>query len=176
MCLKCEAEEKVWECQACKVTKPRVAFTESMWAHRRFQRTRCRVCDGEPEVTPCSICKTQKTKDEFPSEQWNNRSRRGRILRCFDCWHPQCTEPSCQTCKVCRNPECTKGANCKEPIVQLNSKHMPSTLAQVESFLCETCRNKKTGDTEVGQGASEERKACSLCSTEKTKTEFTPEQ
>ena len=63
-------------------------------------------------------------------------------------------------CKVCRNPECTKGAKCKDPIMQLNSKHMPSTPAQVESFLCENCQKLE----------------CSLCKQSKTKDALSKEQ
>ena len=83
-----EAEEKVWECLGCHVTKSRTAFSGV-------------------------------------------------------------TTAATHTCKVYRNPECTKGTNCKEPIIHLSSKHMPSTLALVVSFMCETCRNKTAGDARV---------------------------
>ena len=39
-----------------------------------------------------------------------------------------------------QEPGAREGANCKEPTSGLNSEHMPQTLADVKSFLCEKCQ------------------------------------
>ena len=112
------------------------------------------------QALQCALCKEEKTKAEFPQQQWIHRNDAGCVLRCYDCWHPQCTEPSCRTCKKCRNPKCTKGEKCKDPILQLNSKHIPNKFADVESFLCEKCQKLQ----------------CSLCEEWKSKGAFSADQ
>ena len=52
VCLKCEAKEKVWQCQGCKRKKPTAAFSSSMWHHRRdpdLRRVLCLDCEGGAE-------------------------------------------------------------------------------------------------------------------------------
>ena len=100
------------------------------------QSFRCEKC----QKLQCSLCDDWKATADFPKEQLKHSSEPGRRLRCVGCCHLQCVAPSCNSCTICRSPACRKKKGCKGPIAALHPKQMPKVLAEVNSFLCDSCR------------------------------------
>ena len=98
-------------------------------------RFRCDKC----ELIPCCICGLQP---RYAFVTLGRKASGGSIsrLRCRDCSHPQCTSPSCSTCRTCRNVTCRRKDSCQQPVVPLLTKDQPQTLVEKQSFRCSACK------------------------------------
>mgnify|MGYP005667573461 FL=1 len=103
----------------------------------------CIQCTGEREEEKftCAVCGKAKPKAGFPDSMWKNRTNKDHRCLCFDCCRPRCTSQHCNTCPVCRDEAC-KNKTCAKAIKPLNSKLLPRSMQDVETYLCLNCRCK----------------------------------
>jgi hypothetical protein len=98
-------------CCGCKRSLPKDCFSASQWKNRFKERhVQCLECAREAELgcsreakLRCFLCDTM-TEAHFSQSAKHNKA--GRLARCMDCARPRCSNPSCQTCKICRVPSC----------------------------------------------------------------------
>ena len=95
-----------------------------------------------PAMLKCAPCGEQP-KEKFAEWCPANAAKQQRIsdrnFRCFDCQHPPCANPACQTCPECRERSCKKDATCTASIKPLNARLMPRTLEEKASYECDLC-------------------------------------
>ena len=129
-------------CSRCGKEKTRECFSPSMWQNRtRADRhSICMDCESDREGFQCGICKETKPRNSFSASAMKHLKSENQNIRCYDCSHPPCMSlPNCMTCPTCRDPKC-QSKNCDKPIRTLNSKFLPNSIAEVQSFACERCQ------------------------------------
>ncbi len=135
----------VHKCDDCGECQTHSGFSEPMWHNKATQtrRTLCLECSARAgEATHrCDLCGECFTRSGFPAAMWANKSKQTQRTLCCDCCRPKCTAPTCNTCKVCRQPH-RKRQNCQDPIVALEKSSLPTEVAQLQSWLCSVCKPK----------------------------------
>ena len=90
----------------------------------------------------CDLCREDLPISAYPAGMWKNRADVIRKTLCRDCCRPKCTQAQCQTCKDCRDPRCDKGRKCSKKIESLHPKQLPTSLEQLQNWLCTACRQR----------------------------------
>ena len=116
-----------------------------MWHNRVTQPALCLICVAKKnsETYVCDLCKVSKETAAFPASMVRNRGNQKRRFLCTDCAHPPCASKHCKTCPRCRDPACrktTRRDHCQAAIESLNAKQLPTTIGDVQEFLCQKCR------------------------------------
>ena len=111
LCIHCkgEGQEKTFQCAQCEATKPKVAFSDSMWKHRHDKTQQGGVCiqcqgENEEETFKCAKCKETKPKVAFSDSMWKNRhhkTQQGGL--CIQC-QSENQEETCK-CAICKTPQ-----------------------------------------------------------------------
>ena len=147
VCDDCRAREAeaTHKCDECGELKTRSEVASSMWANKSRQE-RSFVCDDccarkAEDTHQCDLCGVLKTRSEFPASMWHHKADHQQRTLCHDCCRPQCTAPTCTTCKVCRQAH-RKRKDCQDPIVALHKSALPTEMAQLQSWLCSICKPK----------------------------------
>ncbi len=145
-----------WKCCICCREKGHTAYIRSgsdtkEWYSRYFEHIIapsvlrvCRACAGniEEENTQkvrCAICGPLE-RSEFSASMLHNRATPGQRTLCNDCVNPRCTAVDCQTCKVCRDANCSKNGNeCKGFVTPLHQFQFPTSKDHKQRFRCQVC-------------------------------------
>ena len=98
-------------------------------------RFRCMDC----ELLACFICGDQPRYAFSTSAVSHVQTKKGREVRCIDCSHPECSNPKCRTCRICRALTCRGGAACAGVIRPLQAKQQPTSMAEKLQYRCERC-------------------------------------
>ena len=89
------------------------------------------------------MCRTCSPTKLHPQTNFSARERKDKYLyrhkpKCLDCMHPQCSNPACATCKICRDPKCTTGPSCVREPIALNPQQILK-FGQKENYRCAAC-------------------------------------
>ena len=83
----------------------------------------------------------QKAKRRHTSTKWMKP-------KCLDCMYPSCANPSCKTCKVCKDAKCTQKLSCKGSpesfsrgeVILLQKKRLCATCRTLGLSKCSACK------------------------------------
>ena len=84
----------------------------------------------------CGRCMMPICRDDFPRKSEVLKSSKIKRI-CIDCSHPACTNPSCKTCKVCRDTSCKKKRCNKKPRALLGKA--AQYLGRAAQYECDAC-------------------------------------
>ena len=121
-----------------KTSKRRRSKTCKRKVTSRRGKTRLRMFGLCPNCIHCSRCGKTKCPDDFPlTSEVLKRPYKKRV--CIDCLHPECTNPSCKTCKVCRDTSCKKKQCNKKPRALLGRAAQYIKLLSGYQYECDAC-------------------------------------
>ena len=71
------------------------------------------------------------------AKEWTNKGSWHQEVKCLDCLNPRCSNPTCTTCKSCRDPSCVS-SECNKKPKALNRSQLEA-FANKEDYVCEAC-------------------------------------
>ena len=94
---------------------------------------------GAEDMLTCSRC-GPLPKNAFSESDAHHATNPNRVTLCRNCRSPACTNPSCPTCRICRDASCRLPGQCGKSLVPVNPKVLPETEQERLRFLCHNCR------------------------------------
>ena len=144
-------KDQCWPCGKCGEHVPTCNYVKGSgqeWQAEVFEKIiktgrlrRCLKCTKCTTRCECSVCAKLLPPTSFSASRMQNHNKpsHARQLVCVDCSNPACISAACSTCRVCRDPACTR-LQCDQPIKPLNPKELPTSLEDVKNFFCQNCR------------------------------------